>query len=95
MGLEIENEKNNEYTIKIDNEEQTHNLLNELVKDRKTINKFEITKPTDVLISIAILVVTILVIAKVTIKIYSNAILNYGTKMSLKGIIKVYKDKNN
>lgn len=95
MGLEIENEKNNEYTIKIDNEEQTHNLLNELVKDRKTINKFEITKPTDVLISIAILIVTILVIAKVTIKIYSNAILNYGTKMSLKDIIKVYKDKNN
>ncbi len=95
MGLEIENEKNNEYTIKIDNEEQAHNLLNELVKDRKTINKFEITKPTDVLISIAILIVTILVIAKVTVKIYSNAILNYGTKMSLKDIIKVYKDKNN
>lgn len=95
MGLEIENEKNNEYTIKIDNEEQAHNLLNELVKDRKTINKFEITKPTDVLISIAILVVTILVIAKVTIKIYSNAILNYGTKMTIKDIIKVYKDKNN
>ena len=95
MGLEIENEKNNEYTIKIDNEEQAHNLLNELVKDRKTINKFEITKPTDVLISIAILIVTILVIAKVTVKIYSNAILNYGTKMSLKDIIIVYKDKNN
>lgn len=46
LGLEIENEKNNEYTIKIDNEEQAHNILNELVKDRKTINKFEITKPT-------------------------------------------------
>lgn len=46
LGLEIENEKNNEYTIKIDNEEQAHNLLNELVKDRKTINKFEIIKPT-------------------------------------------------
>lgn len=46
LGLKIENEKNNEYTIKIDNEEQAHNLLNELVKDRKTINKFEITKPT-------------------------------------------------
>lgn len=54
-----------------------------------------LAKPTDVLISIAILIVTILVIAKVAIKIYSNAILNYGTKMSLKGIIKVYKDKNN
>ena len=46
LGLKIENEKNNEYTIKIDNEEQAHNLLNELVKDKKTINKFEITKPT-------------------------------------------------
>ena len=54
-----------------------------------------LAKPTDVLISIAILVVTILVIAKVTIKIYSNAILNYGTKMSLKDIVKVYRDKNN
>lgn len=54
-----------------------------------------LAKPTDVLISIAILVVTILVIAKVTIKIYSNEILNYGTKMTIKDIIKVYKDKNN
>ena len=50
---------------------------------------------TDVAISIAILIVTILIIAKVAIKIYSNAILNYGTKMSLKDIIKIYKDKNN
>ncbi len=50
---------------------------------------------TDVLISIAVLIVTILVISKVTIKIYSNAILNYGTKMSFKDIVKVYKDKNN
>lgn len=50
---------------------------------------------TDVLISIAILVVTILVIAQVAIKIYSNAILNYGTKMSLRDIIKIYRDKNN
>lgn len=49
----------------------------------------------DVAISIAILIVTILVIAKVAIKIYSNAILNYGTKMSFKDIIKVYKDKQN
>lgn len=50
---------------------------------------------TDVLISIAILVVTILVIAQVAIKIYSNAILNYGTKMSFKDIVKIYRDKNN
>ncbi len=50
---------------------------------------------TDVAISIAILIVSILVIAKVAIKIYSNAILNYGTKMSFKDIINVYKDKQN
>lgn len=50
---------------------------------------------TDVLISIAVLIVTILLISKVTIKIYSNAILNYGTKMSFKDIVKIYKDKNN
>ena len=50
---------------------------------------------TDVAISIAILIVTILVIAKVAIKIYSNAILNYGTKMSFKDIINMYKEKQN
>lgn len=50
---------------------------------------------TDVIISVAILIVTILIIAQVAIKIYSNAILNYGTKMSLKDIVKMYKDKNN
>ena len=48
---------------------------------------------TDVIISIAILVVTIIIIANVAIKIYSNAILNYGTKMSIKDIIKMYKEK--
>ena len=42
-----------------------------------------IASGVEVAISIAILLVTILVIAKVAIKIYSNAILNYGTKMSL------------
>lgn len=51
--------------------------------------------PQDVIISIVILVITILIIAKVAIKIYSNAILNYGTKMSFKDIVKMYKDKNN
>ena len=50
---------------------------------------------TDVLISIVILLITILIVAKVAIKIYSNAILNYGTKMSFKDMIKIYKDKNN
>lgn len=50
---------------------------------------------TDVALSIGILIVTILVIAKVAIKIYSNAILNYGTKMGIKDIIKMYKEKGN
>ena len=49
----------------------------------------------DVAISIAILIITILIIAKVAIKIYSNAILNYGTKMSFKDIVNMYKDKQN
>ena len=46
---------------------------------------------TEVAISIAVLIVTIFIIAKVAIKIYSNAILNYGTKMSLKDILNMYK----
>ena len=50
---------------------------------------------TDVIISILILLVTIFIIARVAIKIYSNAILNYGTKMSFADLIKVYRDKNN
>ena len=49
----------------------------------------------EVAISLVILVITILVIAKVAIKIYSNAILNYGTKMTFKDMIKIYRDKNN
>lgn len=44
--LEKENEKNNDYIIKIENEEAAYNLLNELVKDGIQLNKFEIKKPT-------------------------------------------------
>ena len=47
----------------------------------------------EVVISIAILIVTIFVIAKVAIKIYSSAILNYGTKMSFKDIVNIYREK--
>lgn len=47
----------------------------------------------EILISIATLLITILVIAKITIKIYSDAILNYGTKLSLSELIKMYKQK--
>lgn len=48
---------------------------------------------TDVLISLGILAVTIFVVAKIAIRIYSNAILNYGTKLSIKDIITLYKQK--
>jgi len=50
---------------------------------------------TDVIMSIAILFVTIIVITHVAIKIYSNAILNYGTKMGIRDIIKMYKGNEN
>ena len=48
---------------------------------------------TDIIISLLILILTIVLIAYLTIKIYSNAILNYGTKFNLKNIIKIYKQK--
>lgn len=47
----------------------------------------------DIAISIGILVITIFIIANVTIKIYSNAILNYGTKMSFRDMIHIFKQK--
>lgn len=45
--------------------------------------------------SIAILILSIIIIANISIKIYSSAILNYGTKLSLKDMLNIYKDKNN
>lgn len=44
--LEIENETNNNYIIKIKEEEKAHQLLNQLIKDEIKVNKFEIKKPT-------------------------------------------------
>ena len=49
---------------------------------------------SEIAISIAVMLVTILVVAQISIKIYSQAILNYGSKMSLKDIFKMYKNKN-
>lgn len=49
---------------------------------------------SEIVISLAILVVTILLIAKISIKIYSSAILNYGSKINLKDMFKMYKNKN-
>jgi ABC-2 type transport system permease protein len=53
-----------------------------------------IATPSQIAISIAILVVTILIIANISIKIYSNAILNYGSRVTLKDMIKMYKSKD-
>ena len=54
-----------------------------------------IASTSEIVLSIIVLIITSLIIAKVAIKIYSNAILNYGTKMTFKDIVKVYRDKNN
>ena len=45
-NLEIENEVDNNYVLKLDNEEKAHNLLKILVQNNVVINKFEIMKPT-------------------------------------------------
>ncbi len=44
--MEIEHETNNAYTIKINDEETAHKLLNKIVLDGVCVNKFEIMKPT-------------------------------------------------
>lgn len=44
--LEIETETNNNYIIKILDEEKAHKLLNKLILDGVNVDKFEIKKPT-------------------------------------------------
>ncbi len=46
FNLSIEMEKDNNYIIKLKEEEMAHQLLNELLKNNIKINKFEIKKPT-------------------------------------------------
>ena len=46
LNLEIEIETNNNYVIKISDEEKAHKLLNKLVVNGINIDKFEIKKPT-------------------------------------------------
>lgn len=53
-----------------------------------------IATPSQIAISIAVLLVTILIIANVSIKIYSNAILNYGSRVTLKDMIRMYKSRD-
>ena len=45
-------------------------------------------------LSIFLILVTIVIVAKVSIKIYSQAILNYGNRVSLKDALKMYKNKD-
>ena len=44
--LDIENEHDNEYVIRITKEDDAHKLLNDLVKNDIKVNRFEITRPT-------------------------------------------------
>ena len=50
-----------------------------------------IATPGQIAISIIVLLLTIVIVASVSIKIYSNAILNYGSRVSLKDMINMYK----
>lgn len=47
----------------------------------------------EIIASIAILIVTILVVIQVSIKIYSAAVLHYGSRISIKDMFKLYKQK--
>ena len=46
LKLEIENQNNYSYSLKINNEQQANKLLKELILNGFKINKFEIMKPT-------------------------------------------------
>lgn len=46
LGLEIRNSKNNEYEIKINNEEEGHKLFSLLAENKQKVLKFEIKKPS-------------------------------------------------
>lgn len=53
-----------------------------------------IATTSEILMSLVILIITIFIVAQISIKIYSSAILNYGSKISFKDIVKMYKNKN-
>lgn len=48
---------------------------------------------TQIATSIAVLAISIILVAKISIKIYSSAILNYGTRLSFKDMMEIYKNK--
>lgn len=47
----------------------------------------------DVALSVVILLAFCFIVARIAIKVYSNAILNYGSKMTIKDIIRTYRQK--
>ena len=53
-----------------------------------------LSNTNEILLSIAILIVTIILVTHISIKIYSSAILNYGEKISLKKMFNMYKSKD-
>jgi hypothetical protein len=48
---------------------------------------------SQIAISIVALIACSILVAKISIKIYSSAILNYGTELNFKDIMKIYKNK--
>lgn len=48
---------------------------------------------TDLIVSSLLLIFTVIVVAKISIKIYKSAILNFGSKLSIKGLLKAYNEK--
>lgn len=52
-----------------------------------------VATPREMIMSVLILIAINILIAHIAIKVYTNAIINNGTKLSLKEIIKMYKTK--
>lgn len=52
-----------------------------------------VATPREMIMSVLILIATNILIAHIAIKVYTNAIINNGIKLSLKEIIKMYKTK--
>lgn len=52
-----------------------------------------VTNYKEIIISLLILLVTVVVIAKISIKIYSSAILNTGNKLSFKDLVNITKER--
>lgn len=54
----------------------------------------DIASPSEIILSLVVLVLTCILVAYVSIRIYSNAILNYGCKISFKETLKLFKNRD-